>query len=111
MCKRHRDGYKTRELNSDSMYKKRLLCFEESARLRECEVQCFTRGGFFYLFFFSEPKKLFTQERGFLVITIINQGETKRKVQRAKKAKKKGKVQKNTQKQENRRDKKKRETN
>ena len=51
MCKRHRDGYKTRELNSDSMYKKRLLCFEESARLRECEVQCFTRGGFFYLFF------------------------------------------------------------
>ena len=90
MCKRHRDGYKTRELNSDSMYKKRLLCFEESARLRECEVQCFTRGGFFYLFFFSEPKKLFTQERGFLVITIINQGETKRKVQRAKKAKKKG---------------------
>jgi hypothetical protein len=33
------------------MYKKRLLCFEESARLRECEVQCFTRGGFFYLFF------------------------------------------------------------
>lgn len=96
MCKRHRDGYKTRELNSDSMYKKRLLCFEESARLRECEVQCFTRGGFFYLFFFSEPKKLFTQERGFLVI-IINQGETKRKVQRAKKAKKKGKVQKKTQ--------------
>ena len=90
MCKRHRDGYKTRELNSDSMYKKRLLCFEESARLRECEVQCFTRGGFFYLFFFSEPKKLFTQERGFLVITIINQGETKRKVQRAKKAKKRG---------------------
>jgi hypothetical protein len=74
------------------MYKKRLLCFEESARLRECEVQCFTRGGFFYLFFFSEPKKLITaQERGFLVI-IINQGETKRKVQRAKKAKKKGKV-------------------
>ena len=51
MCKRHRDGYKTRELDSDSMYKKRLLCFEESARLRECEVQCFTRGGFFYLFF------------------------------------------------------------
>lgn len=109
MCKRHRDGYKTRELNSDSMYKKRLLCFEESARLRECEVQCFTRGGFFYLFFFSEPKKLITQERGFLV--IINQGETKRKVQRPKgqKGKKKGEGAKEHTTRENRRDKKKRE--
>ncbi len=91
MCKRHRDGYKTRELNSDSMYKKRLLCFEESARLRECEVQCFTRGGFFYLFF-SFAKKAHHARKKEESVIIINQGETKRKVQRAKKTKKKGKV-------------------
>lgn len=61
----------------------------------------------FFIFSF-QPKKLITQERGWVVV-IINEGETNTKVQRAKKAKKKGKVQKNTQKQENRRDKKKRE--
>ena len=63
MCKRHRDGYKTRELNSDSMYKKRLLCFEESARLRECEVQCFTRW-FFLSFLFSQKSSSRKKEDG-----------------------------------------------
>ena len=52
-------------------------------------------GVVFFIFSFLLPKKLITQERKRMVITIINQGETKRKVQRAKKAKKKGKVQKN----------------
>lgn len=48
----------------------------------------------FFIFSF-QPKKLITQERGWVVV-IINEGETNKKVQRAKKAKKKGKVQKNT---------------
>ena len=47
-------------------------------------------GVVFFIFSFLLPKKLITQERKRMVITIINQGETKRKVQRAKKAKKKG---------------------
>ena len=94
MCKRHRDGYKTRELNSDSMYKKRLLCFEESARLRECEVQCFTRGGFFYLFF-SFAKKAHharKKEDGHYHHQSLRRDEEGPKGQ---KGKKKGKVQKN----------------
>ena len=90
MCKRHRDGYKTRELNSDSMYKKRLLCFEESARLRECEVQCFTRGGFFYLFFSFEPKKLITQERKRMVIIHLQSRRDEEKGPKGQKGKKKG---------------------
>ena len=89
MCKRHRDGYKTRELNSDSMYKKRLLCFEESARLRECEVQCFTRGGFFYLFF-SFAKKAHHARKKEDGHHHHQSRRDEEEVQRAKKAKKKG---------------------
>ena len=42
----------------------------------------------FFIFSF-QPKKLITQERGWVVV-IINEGETNKKVQRAKKAKKRG---------------------
>ena len=50
----------------------------------------------FFIFSFLLPKKLITQERKRMVITIINQGETKRKVQRAKKAKKRGRCKEHT---------------
>jgi hypothetical protein len=62
----------------------------------------------FFIFSFLLPKKLITQERKRMVITIINQGETKKR-SKGPKRQKKGEGAKNTQKQENRRDKKKRE--
>jgi len=75
VCKRHRDGYKMRELNSDSMYKKRLLCFqEERARLRY-EVQFF---GWFFLSFLFFGFLLCTALRFFEVIKQRRDGRRSR---------------------------------